>query len=90
MMRTWDTERCEIYATVCAAWNDLIIWKRDVTDEAILHEILERWNESKRNIPRQRWLAAIDWMRRKEYIPTGFGKATAKPVKISVEVKEDA
>ncbi len=28
MMRTWDTDRCEIFSTTYAAWNDLLIWKR--------------------------------------------------------------
>jgi hypothetical protein len=46
-MRRWDTDKCEIFATAYAAWNDLPIWGREPTDEAILREILERWHSDK-------------------------------------------
>ncbi len=76
LMRTWDTERCEIFSTVYAAWNDLLLWGREATDEAILNEILEHWHDSKKRIPKERWLKAIEWMRQEHYVPTGFGKPT--------------
>lgn len=79
LMRTWDTDRCEIFSTTCAAWNDLLIWGREPTEEAILHEILDRWTPEKRRFPREKWLAAIRWMKERGYIPTGFGRATAEP-----------
>ncbi len=77
LMRSWDTERCEIFGTTYAAWNDLIIWRKEATDDAIVAEVLERWHESKRRIPEHRWRAAISWMRKKGLVPTGFGQATA-------------
>jgi hypothetical protein len=77
LMRSWDTQTCEIFATAYAAWNDLIIWHRETTDDAILSEILERWHESKRKIPERRWRSAISWMRTEGFVPTGFGQATA-------------
>lgn len=76
LMRSWDTETCEIFATTYAAWNDLIIWRKEASDDAILTEILERWHESKRRIPEVRWRRAISWMRREGFVPTGFGQAT--------------
>jgi len=76
LMRGWDTDRCEIFSTAYAAWNDLLLWGRDPTDEAILHEILERWNPAKRRFARERWLAAINWMRKQGYSPKGFGQPT--------------
>lgn len=79
VMRSWDTERCEIFSTTYAAWNDLIIWKRQVTDDAIIHEVLERWHESKRRITEDRWRKAIAWMQGKNFVPTGFGKSTSQP-----------
>jgi len=79
VMRTWDTDRCEIFSTTYAAWNDLVIWGREPTDEAILHEILDRWSPEKRRFDRERWVAAIRWMKEQGYIPTGFGHATAEP-----------
>ena len=79
LMRNWDTDRCEIFCTAYAAWNDLLLWNREPTEEDILHEILERWNPAKRRFPRERWQAALKWMREHDYAPTGFGKPTAKP-----------
>lgn len=76
MMRTWDTDRCEIFSTTYAAWNDLLIWKKEPTDEAILKEILERWHERKQRIPDERWRKTIAWMRKEGFVPTGFGKET--------------
>jgi len=75
-MFTWNTERCERFATAYAAWNDLIIWGEKVTDATILREVLERWHPDKLNIPKSSWLETLQWMRDHNYIPTGFGHAT--------------
>ena len=77
-MRTWTTERCEIFCTVYTAWNDLIIWGKEDTEDAILHEVLNCWHDSKRQIGEDRWRKAIRWIKEKEYAPTGFGKPTVK------------
>ena len=79
LMRAWDTQRCEMFSTVYAAWNDLLIWKRQPTDKAILHEILDRWHESKRKISADRWRQEIHWIRQEGLAPTGFGQATCAP-----------
>ena len=76
-MQYWKTERCERFATVYAAWNDLILWGVPVTDQAILKEILQHWHPEKLNIPEAKWMETLDWIRREGYIPTGFGRATA-------------
>jgi type I restriction enzyme S subunit len=75
-IRTWKTERCEIFSTVYAAWNDLLIWSKPVSDDAILDEILNRWHEKKRDISEKDWRGMMAWMRDKGYVPTGFGRAT--------------
>lgn len=80
LVRSWDTERCEIFSTVYAAWNDLLIWRKPVTDDAILHEILHRWHDRKKQVPESRWRKALEWMRKENFVPTGFGKPTAKRV----------
>ncbi len=77
LMRRWDTERCEIFSTAYAAWNDLLLWGREVTDDVIVHEVLHRWHESKQRIPKERWRKALEWMRKEGFVPTGFGKPTA-------------
>lgn len=76
LVREWPTERCEIFSTAYAAWNDLLIWGQKPTNDAILREILERWTDSKKTISRKRWRNAIEWMRDKGFAPTGFGRAT--------------
>ena len=76
LMRSWRTQQCEIFSTVYAAWNDLIISGKPVTDDSIITEVLERWHEKKKAITEERWRAAITWMREKGFVPTGFGRAT--------------
>jgi len=79
LMRRWDTESCEIFSTAYAAWNDLLLWGQEATDDAIVHEVLHRWHERKRRIPEARWRKALEWMKKEGFVPTGFGKPTASP-----------
>jgi type I restriction enzyme S subunit len=76
LMRKWDTEQCEIFSTVYAAWNDLIMAGGVVSDDTVLDEVLSRWHDQKRRIPSDRWRRAIYWMRQEGFIPTGFGRLT--------------
>jgi len=66
-----DTEQCEIVATLLATWNDLSSDGSNVPDQLIVHEVLNNWHESKRRIPEERWLAALVWMREKNFVPKG-------------------
>jgi type I restriction enzyme, S subunit len=75
-LRSWKTERCERFATLYAAWNDLLIWGKKPTDAAILEQVLEKWDPAKKRIPRDLWLDSLRWMRDHGYVPTGFGRAT--------------
>jgi type I restriction enzyme M protein len=75
-LRSWKTERCERFATLYAAWNDLLIWGQEPTDAAILEQVLEKWDPAKKRIPRDLWLDSLRWMRDHGYTPTGFGRAT--------------
>lgn len=68
-LRGMDTERCEIVATLYAAWNDLLRENGDVSDQAIVHEVLNNWHESKKRISEDRWLRALGWMRDKGITP---------------------
>lgn len=76
--RSWDTERCEIVATLYAAWNDLLQEKGAVSDEMIVHEVLNNWHESKQRIPEERWLKALGWMREKSYVPGPVAEPNAR------------
>ncbi len=79
LMRKWDTDACEIFSTAYAAWNDLLIWRKDATEEAILNEILNRWNPEKRRFKVERWRGVIDWMKAEGFAPSGFGRPTCLP-----------
>lgn len=76
--RSWETERCEIVATLYAAWNDLLKEKGSVSDDLIVHEVLNNWHEAKQRIPEERWLKALGWMREKGYVPGPIAEPNAR------------
>jgi len=76
VMRHWSTDQCEMFSTVYAAWNDLLINGKSPSEANILHEILDCWHENKKRFSRERWKKVIKWMKQEHYTPTGFGKAT--------------
>lgn len=67
--RALDTERCEIVATLFSAWSDLLRDKGTVSDEMIVHEVLNNWHKSKKRIAEDRWMAALGWMRDQGFVP---------------------
>jgi type I restriction enzyme S subunit len=75
-MKSWPTERCERFATVYSAWNDLIHWGKSTDDADILDQVLNHWHPDKQNIPKSKWEETLVWMKQEGYIPTGFGRAT--------------
>ncbi|MBD9654776.1 restriction endonuclease subunit S [Pseudomonas sp. PDM12] len=77
LMRDWDTDRCEMTVTLYAAWNDFIIEGRPVTDDAIVNEVLHRWNDAKLRFSKSQWLAVLAEMKKHSLLtPSGFGKRT--------------
>ena len=77
LMRSWDTDRCEMTVTLYAAWNDLILEGRAVNDEAILAEVLHNWNDTKLRFSKAKWLEVLAGMRQHELLtPSGFGRRT--------------
>lgn len=71
-----DTERCEIVATLYGAWNDFLIDGVHPNDDQIVDEVLTNWNPSKERIDRNRWVAALTWMRQNAIVPVGYGMST--------------
>ena len=67
--RSWNTERCEIVATLYSAWKDLANAKQQYTDNDIINEVLNNWNDSKKRIPEERWQKALNWMRENGFTP---------------------
>lgn len=77
LMRDWDTDRCEMTVTLCAAWNDFILEGRPVSDDAIVDEVLHSWNDTKLRFGKTEWLAVLAEMKKhKILMPSGFGKRT--------------
>ncbi len=72
----YDADQAEIVATLFAAWNDFIIDRKPVTDEALADEVLNNWNDSKKRFSRDVWLCAIQQMRQNNIVPKGYGKHT--------------
>jgi type I restriction enzyme S subunit len=68
------SQQAEIVATVYAAWNNLLLEGRTITDEAIVREAREDWHPDKLKIPRDKFFKAIAWMKEKQLVPTGSGK----------------
>ena len=67
--RDFKTDRCEIVATLFAAWSDLLQQKAPISDDAIVNEVLNNWHESKKRIPENRWRKELSWMRDHGFVP---------------------
>jgi type I restriction enzyme S subunit len=76
LFKTALTIQCEIVATLYGAWNDFIINGENPTDDQIVDEVLTNWHEGKKRIKRDRWLAALGWMRQNGIVPVGYGVST--------------
>ena len=74
LMLPMDTQEAEIFATVYAAWNNLLLNKQPITDERIVTEARENWHPEKLKIPREKFFDAIRWMQENEIRADGRGK----------------
>lgn len=72
----YDADQSEIIATLFASWNDFIIEKKQVSDEDIVDDVLNNWNDSKKRFSKDVWLRAIKNMRQNNLAPKGYGKHT--------------
>ncbi len=68
------TEAAELFATVHAAWNNLIIDKAPITDQAIVREARENWHNDKLKIPEERFHNALNSIRTRKLEPDGTAK----------------
>jgi len=66
----FDSNRCEIIATLYSAWSDFLEQGMSPTDEQIVDEVLENWTESKKKTSKDRWLAGLGWMKKEGLVPT--------------------
>ena len=69
-----DKEEAEVFATVHAAWNNLLIDGLAVTDDAIMSAAREGWHPDKLDIPKDKFRTAIALIRQKNLVPDGTAK----------------
>lgn len=69
-----DTAEAEVFATVHAAWNNLLIDGMEVTDDTIVSAAREDWHADKLKIPEHKFRTAIALIRKKNLVPDGTAK----------------
>ena len=69
-----DKEAAELFATLYAAWNNLLIEGKSPNDADILRAAREDWHPDKLKIPRDRFVAALRVLKASEFVPSGRGK----------------
>ena len=72
----------ELFATVHAAWNNLIHDRATTTDDAIVKEARENWHSSKLAIPEQKFRSTIKLIRSKGLEPDGSAKYVGGQAKL--------
>ena len=70
-----DKVQAEIFATVLAAWNNLISDGKEATEAAILREARDNWHPDKIHLPIAKFQDAIREIRRLALVPDGTAKA---------------
>jgi hypothetical protein len=68
-----DMREAEIFATVYAAWNNLIIEGKVPTDDNIIRAARDEWHPSKLKIPRAKFVEGLRRVRETSFIPQGRG-----------------
>lgn len=69
-----NSQQAEVLATVHAAWNNLLLDKVTITDDAIVREARNNWHSSKMNIPEAQFRKAIATIRNNGIVPDGTAK----------------
>lgn len=74
-----DMREAELFATVYAAWNNLLIDGATLTDDTIIREARDDWHHKKLDIDRSEFVKALAAVRKSGMIPTGKGKRVGEP-----------
>lgn len=69
-----DTEEAEVFTTVHAAWNNMLIDGVQATDNLIVSAARENWHADKLRISEHRFRRAIELIRQKKLEPDGSAK----------------
>ena len=76
--KSLNTEQAEIVATLFACWNDLLIDKKDITDQLIVHEFQNNWDPSKTRFDTERLFSILEQMKKHSITPRGIKGHTYK------------
>lgn len=69
-----DMQQSEVFATVYAAWNNLLIEGKPISDDTIINAAREDWHPNKLKIDRVEFVKALHQLRDKNCTPSGQGK----------------
>lgn len=69
-----DMKQAEIFATVYAAWNNLLIEGKTPMDDEIVRAAREEWHPSKNELARERFHKALRHLKSTDFIPRGRGR----------------
>jgi hypothetical protein len=74
-----DAQEAEVFATVYAAWNNLLIEGKTPTDDEIIRAAREDWHPNKLSIPRAKFVEGLRKARTAKLIPQGRGSFVPPP-----------
>lgn len=74
----FELEHTEVIATLYAGWNNLLLERKNPTDEEIVYESRENWSKRKLGIERETFFKALKWVKEHALIPKGRGKVVFK------------
>ena len=72
------SRRAEVFATVHAAWNNLVLDGCGTTDKAIHKAASEDWHPGKKTISESEFQSAMSLIRGRGYVPDGSTKRVAE------------
>ena len=72
-LNTMDLAGAEILSTLYAVWNNRIIKQEQITDDLLIADFYA-WSKHKADFEEARVKRALDYMRKENIIPTGWGK----------------
>ena len=68
-----DLARAEIVSTLYAVWNNRIIKREPISDDLLLEDFYA-WSKHKLDFSPDQVLCELNYMRKEEIIPIGWGK----------------
>lgn len=79
-----DRDFAELVATTYSAWNNLILDRRTITDDAIVRVARDEWHEDKLRFDPSRFHDAIRFIRANNFAPDGSAKRVGGQEQLSL------